>query len=106
MPHCCCSAYLAVVAENAGLSGAAGPAGIGQMARIGAGFIDRRLTARMTTMALPPWMLTSVDAVALAIRLRRTDRHDLIDAVERGDMSLEAAVEQAEREQALRRAAP
>ena len=50
-------------------------------------------------MALPEWMRTSVDAVSLAQRLRRTGRLDLIDAVERGDMSLEAAVEQAEREQ-------
>jgi hypothetical protein len=54
---------------------------------------------RMTTMALPEWMRTSVDAISLAQRLRRTGRQDLIDAVERGDTSLEAAVEQAEREQ-------
>jgi hypothetical protein len=53
----------------------------------------------MTTMALPEWMRTSVDAISLSLRLRRTGRQDLIDAVERGDMSLEAAVEQAEREQ-------
>lgn len=53
----------------------------------------------MITMALPEWMRTSVDAISLAQRLRRTGRQDLIDAVERGDTSLEAAVEQAEREQ-------
>jgi hypothetical protein len=56
----------------------------------------------MMTMALPEWMRTSVDAISLAQRLRRTGRQDLIDAVERGDMSLEAAVEQAELEQASR----
>jgi hypothetical protein len=50
-------------------------------------------------MALPEWMRTSVDAIALAQRLRHTGRLDLIGAVERGDMSLQAAVEQAEREQ-------
>jgi hypothetical protein len=52
----------------------------------------------MATMALPQWMRTSVDAISLARRLRRTGRLDLIDALERGDVSLEAAVEQAERE--------
>jgi hypothetical protein len=54
----------------------------------------------MMTMALPEWMRTSVDAISLAQRPRRTGRQDLIDAVERGDMSVEAAVEQAELEQA------
>jgi hypothetical protein len=54
----------------------------------------------MATMALPQWMRTSVGAISLAQRLRRTGRQDLIDAVERGDMALEAAVERAEREQA------
>jgi hypothetical protein len=44
-------------------------------------------------------MRTSVDAISLAQRLRHTGRQDLIDAVERGDMSLEAAVEQAELEE-------
>jgi hypothetical protein len=47
-------------------------------------------------MALPEWMRTSVDAIALARRLRNTGRQDLIDSVERGDMTLEAAVDQAE----------
>jgi hypothetical protein len=57
-------------------------------------------TERMAKMALPEWMRTSMGAISLAQRLRRTGRQDLIDAVERGDMSLEAAVEQAEQEQA------
>ena len=47
-------------------------------------------------MALPDWMRVSVDSIALARRLRSSGRQDLIDAVERGDMTLEAAVEQAE----------
>ena len=47
-------------------------------------------------MALPEWMRVSADAIALARRLRKTGRQDLIDAVERGNMTLEAAVEQAE----------
>ncbi len=46
-------------------------------------------------MALPEWMRVSVDAVSLARQLRQSGRQDLIDAVERGDMSLEAAVAQA-----------
>jgi hypothetical protein len=45
-------------------------------------------------MALPEWMRVSVDAVSLARRLRQSGRQDLIDAVERGDMSLEMAVAQ------------
>jgi hypothetical protein len=36
-----------------------------------------------------------VDAVSLARQLRQSGRQDLIDAVERGHMSLEAAVAQA-----------
>jgi hypothetical protein len=40
-------------------------------------------------------MRVSVDAVSLARRLRQSGRQDLVDAVERGDMSLEAAVAQA-----------
>ena len=48
-------------------------------------------------MALPEWMRTSVDAISLAQRLRRTGRQDLIDAVERGDTSLEAAVRAVQR---------
>jgi hypothetical protein len=47
-------------------------------------------------MALPDWVRTSTDAVSKAFRLRRTGRQDLIDAVERGDMTLEAALEEAE----------
>jgi len=47
-------------------------------------------------MALPEWMRTSADAVSKALRLRKTGRQDLIDAVERGDMTLEAALEKAE----------
>jgi hypothetical protein len=46
-------------------------------------------------MALPEWMRVSVDAVSLARQLRQSGRQDLIDAVERGHMSLEAAVAQA-----------
>jgi hypothetical protein len=46
-------------------------------------------------MALPEWMRVSVDAVSLARQLRQSGRQDLIDAVERGDMSVEAAVAQA-----------
>ena len=46
-------------------------------------------------MALPEWMRVSVDAVSLARQLRQSGRQDLVDAVERGDMSLEAAVAQA-----------
>ncbi len=46
-------------------------------------------------MALPEWMRVSVDAVSLARQLRQSGRQELIDAVERGDMSLEAAVAQA-----------
>ena len=46
-------------------------------------------------MALPEWMRVSVDAVSLARQLRQSGRQDLIDAVERGDMSLEAAAAQA-----------
>ena len=53
-------------------------------------------------MALAEWMRTSVDAISLAQRLRQTGRLDLIDAVERSDMPLRAAVEQAEREQPLK----
>jgi hypothetical protein len=45
-------------------------------------------------MALPEWMRVSVDAVSMARRLRQSGRQDLIDAVERGDMSLQAAVAQ------------
>jgi hypothetical protein len=45
-------------------------------------------------MALPEWMRMSVDAVSMARRLRQSGRQDLVDAVERGDMSLEAAVAQ------------
>jgi hypothetical protein len=37
--------------------------------------------------------MATVDAISQAQWLRRTGRQDLIDAVERGDMSLEAAVE-------------
>ena len=47
-------------------------------------------------MALPEWMRVSVDSISLARRLRNSGRQDLIDAVERGDMTLQAAVEQAE----------
>jgi hypothetical protein len=47
-------------------------------------------------IALPDWVRTSTDAVSKAFRLRRTGRQDLIDAVERGDMTLEAALEEAE----------
>ena len=39
-------------------------------------------------MALAEWMRTSVDAISLAQRLRQTGRQDLIEAVERSDMSL------------------
>jgi hypothetical protein len=46
-------------------------------------------------MSLPEWMRVSVDAVSLARQLRQSGRQDLIDAVERGHMSLEAAVAQA-----------
>ena len=46
-------------------------------------------------MALPEWMRVSVDAVSLARQLRQSGRQDLIEAVERGDMSLETAVAQA-----------
>jgi hypothetical protein len=46
-------------------------------------------------MALPEWMRVSVDAVSLARQLRQSGRQDLIAAVERGDMSLEAAAAQA-----------
>jgi hypothetical protein len=48
-------------------------------------------------MAMPDWLKTSKDAVSKALQLRRTGRQDLIDAVERGDMTLEAALEEAER---------
>ena len=47
--------------------------------------------------------MATVDAISLAQWLRRTGRQDLMDAVERGDMALEAAVEQTEREQASKR---
>jgi hypothetical protein len=47
-------------------------------------------------MALPEWLRVSVDAVSKARRLRRSGRQDLIDAVERGALSLDAAVEQIE----------
>lgn len=47
-------------------------------------------------MALPEWMRVSVHSISLARRLRESGRQDLIDAVERGDMTLHAAVEQAE----------
>jgi hypothetical protein len=42
---------------------------------------------------------TSKDAISKALRLRETGRQDLIDAVERGDMTLDAALEQAEGDQ-------
>ncbi|MEJ0015396.1 MAG: hypothetical protein WDN25_02325 [Acetobacteraceae bacterium] len=48
-------------------------------------------------MGWPEWLRISGRSIAMARRLRRTGRQDLIDAVERGDMTLEAAVEQAER---------
>jgi hypothetical protein len=47
-------------------------------------------------LPLPDWVRTSTDAVSKAFRLRRTGRQDLIDVVERGDMTLEAALEEAE----------
>jgi hypothetical protein len=47
-------------------------------------------------MALPDWVTTSTGAVSKALRLRKTGRQDLIDAVERGNMTLEAALEEAE----------
>ena len=46
-------------------------------------------------MALPEWMRVSVDAISLARQLRQSGRQDLIDAVENGAISLEAAVAQA-----------
>jgi hypothetical protein len=92
------------MSENAGPSGTADLAETGQMAieEWSRHYCFGTLPERMATMALPQWMRTSVDAISLAQRLRRTDRQDLIDAVERGDTTLEAAVEQAEREQASR----
>ena len=47
-------------------------------------------------MALPEWVETSKEAISKALRLHKTGRQDLIDAVERGDMTLDAALEQAE----------
>ena len=47
-------------------------------------------------MALPDWIRTSTNAVSKALRLRKTGRQDLIDAVERGEMTLEAALDEAE----------
>jgi hypothetical protein len=44
----------------------------------------------------PEWVRVSLSSIAKARRLRRSGRQDLIDAVERGDMSLDAALEQAE----------
>ena len=49
-------------------------------------------------MALPEWFQTSADAVKKAMWLRRSGRQDLIDAVERGEITLEAALERAELE--------
>jgi adenine/guanine phosphoribosyltransferase-like PRPP-binding protein len=46
-------------------------------------------------MALPEWMRVSVDAVSLARQLQQPGRQDLIDAIERGAISLGAAVAQA-----------
>jgi hypothetical protein len=48
-------------------------------------------------MAWPEWLRVSLGSIAKARRLRRSGRQDLIDAVERGDMSLDAALEQAGR---------
>jgi hypothetical protein len=54
-------------------------------------------------MPWPEWLRVSMSSIAKARRLRLSGRQDLIEAVERGDMSLEAALAQAEHRPAAER---